>query len=422
MKIFNKSILLLMSLLMVLSLCACKDKQSDDKDSETELVNQGNNIDNIVSNNEKLDICEISTNSLLTAFSEISDIKENFSISTSQYKSLNVNDYSNYTMNNQFIVRCEPLSEQELVGDDFKISSIIDYKGNNEYPSTISITCEYINESDREKAEVWANKVFNRLANQKVADTLSKTAYNTRDAEAYTVDELRVTVSKTVEDFTSTNGKYVATYTMNVVDTAKLTDEIINAEIDDFNPSENASYVLFNTPIISYSEKLSISIPKIGRFFDDTATSTLTQINDIHNIADGYEYNKAYVNYSISSRQNGDTFLTFEATESTNDANKTSQIISVNTKTLDYTNKLDCFYAAEDLLLNLVGNAIELDKYYESSEFSITINADDSAYNFGYPAKLDCRVNNEDDKYSISININTLEEVEDAPETSEVAN
>ena len=417
MKNFNKSILLLMSLLMVMTLCACRDKQTEGKDGETEVINQVDNVKDIVTNNEKLDICEISTDKLLNTFNEISDIKENFDISTSKYKTLSLDDFSNYTMNNQFIVRCEPLDNQNLVGDDFKISSIINYKGNNEYPSTISITCEYINESDREKAEVWTNKVFNSLTNQIVADTLSKTAYNTRDAEAYTVDELRVTVSKTVEDFTDSTGKYVSTYAMNVVDTRKLNDEVITAELDDFNPSGNANYILFNTPVIAYSEKLSNSTYKIGRFFNDTATANLTEIKDIHNEADGNEYNKAYVNYSISSRQNGDTFFTLEAVKNVK-GDRVTQTISVNTKTLDYETKLDCFYAAEDLIKNIVGKDVELEKYFDSDTFSINVDKDSSAYEFGYPAKLDCKVNNESDKYSISININTLEEVENATENT----
>ena len=338
----------------------------------------------------------INKDKVINALNSTDGIYNNFDITTSEYRSIEIQE-SEYVINKTCTILCKLNKKLSYMSDGYQMNIVLEYSGDNEYPNTISITNEFANDVDSNIAQNWSLEIIKKIFNSEISGRMSAVPYNGEPQNGGTLAGRNITLYRGLDDMSSTLGKYMLNYVISIE------NETSKATVNQFNPSSNPKYLLFNTGLIAYNERLEGVIKNIAKVYDDSAVGKLVLMTDLGKDTAIDKYEQAQLKMDIQSAENGTTSL--DVTATANPEHK----LKVSTKTLVFKNKLDAFYNAEDILLMLTGKEIALEDYFEDAEIKLTIN--ESGYNesWGYPLEVTAAVMElTEGGYQIALVINTV--------------
>lgn len=359
--------------------------------------------DAVDSMNGRTGIYSINTESMVNALNSISLIRDNFNKEIEESRYLSYSD-DGYTLSKIYSVVCKPKDVQNVVGQDFMLQTTIEFKGNNLYPSSVTVTYDYTSDKDNNTGLEWAYKLVSSIVNSETGKHMENCSFGKQPVRAYDVNEdLYVTVAKMNDDYTDTIGCKVASYAVEI---KQNNIEGYYAELNDFKSEDNPQFGLFKAGILEYGADMETSTQRIADLFGEGLEAKPTIISDY--------INKTEDNKVKASQSTGDWVVYKDKSEvarfsaNINESGEEPYIkIVFNGQQFD--NVVDAFYNAEDILKVLTGNTVELQDYVKETEFTSTIKQSGLRESYGYPLKLTGKQNKVGDKVYLSISLETTE-------------
>lgn len=407
MRKYRLAISMILSILLILSLIGCK---GDDKVDDTDKVNNDTSNTVKVGTGEDSDVSGtgiygIKTDTLTTALNNIINIRDNLDIST-EYSRYNELTDEGYILSTNYTATCIPKPECVIVDANFKLYVAMEYRGDNKYPTSLTVSYDYTSDKDNTTASEWAYELLGVIVNDNVGSKMKNCGFGRQPVEAYTTGDVSVNVSKFNDDYSDTLGTKLATY---AVELKKNNGDGFYSELDSFSTTENPQYGLFRLGILSYNEPISISQKRIAAIFSDDATIESKILSDHKKVTSEIEEQQSYGLWEIYSTEpinqvkEGETTEVYMAstgmfevgTSLIKDSveNTDSETFYINYTGLAKKNKVDAFYDAENAIEFITGTAIELHDYADKDSFEVVI--DESGYNesWGYPITASFNIN-----------------------------
>lgn len=392
----QKTRLLGLGLASILVLSSCSDKE----DNQTPDISTAPDVAITNPNVNVSKVYELSNDKIEQAIVKIPDMKDAFNIEKLSYRYIEKSDSTYETVRTE-TVHCLSNGTSLPVEVEYYIS--MEYRSNNNYPTSISINYYYEDSKYNDIMSNWTYSIVGAILNDNISNSLRSLVTGTTKDEIYTVDNLKFNISKYNEKVAENNN--MASYAISITNTDSLIEAI---QLDDFNASDNPKFGLFNTPIFGYNETLSYLESKMGEIFKTNGQASTRLISDFNSLTQDIERNIAIGIWDITDSTNNSTYCSLSVTEDTHDG----VILNHTINTLPVEDKLVAFYNIEDILKSIINSTVNLEDYYNTDEFSIIIDKPDEGEALGFPVELTFKntesIIESKTLYDISVNIATV--------------
>lgn len=409
-------------LCMVLLLTSCNKQNTtnvtNDTDSENETTHSQVEID---TTNDEADLqkalLKIKENDLVQYVNMVPGMRSNLDTEYeySQYSELN--DNNKYEASRNYNIRCVPNENNNTVHDDFVLNAHIEYKGDNEYPSSISIMYTFTSMNDHRVGTSWVYDLIRVMINKDTGDQMENLAFGSNfkvedeDTGITTVcsKELDNESGETVEISENSESENVirALYNINCYNNI---GEYYYSDINTFQTNINKNFGLYELGIMSHGENISNTEKRIAGMFDGVNnTANIKIISDYHKENSSELTDQAYINADITVHDLDTTShtgnLVVMTTRNINglDENKTDESFKITFKSFDRDNEDDVYKDIDAIASSI----FVFDDLFESNE--ITIEETKLNNDFGIPAKLTYEITNDDGKYYAAVVIESIE-------------
>lgn len=357
----------------------------------------------------------ITDETMLFAINNIQNLRDNFNVATTSSRYLEKAEDGKYILSTVYNAECIPTSTQAVVGSDFTLQVTMEYKGENKYPSNLTITVNYTDDNDINIASEFAYALVNSIVNSEVGSHMQNCTFGGSATTAYEVgDNTQVLVSKMAEDFTDEVGYKVASF---IVEITQGNSEGYYSSIDAFTPDDNPGFVFYKSGLLEYGASMSDNQTRLAFLFSDGATVEADNLTDYTvsdetgNLAQAYGHWTAYEDgVEIGVLEAGATETTAPISVAEGVTPKTpSNYFYINYTGKTFDNEIDAFYNTEDVLVALTGKEVELQDYIGQSSWELTLNESGLNESWGYPVTLSFnRVSTDDSSYRLSIRIESV--------------
>lgn len=403
----------MMSILMILSLCACKNNNEDGNNTDDTSNTQGSNVNGTNTGNTSFEslgiedslyktLGKLTGDSVLSTVNTINDISSNFELEVISSMSIE-QDTTGCIYNEQYCIQGMPIEGQNVVADDVTLNIVLTTKGGVKHPSSINMSYNYTNEIDRETIESWTYNIIANAFSSELSEILKEAKYNEKLTNVFKSGTITVDVLKQITDYTEDLGNYIISFNIDFIENSE--DDNV-ADLNSFD-MDNASPLLFKNNIIVYGQPLELTAKRISNLYGDSTRSNISLLSDLMVTKGDSKLNKITLKADIMSKYDAEIPLEMVLTESINYEDETSNLISISSRTISQKSKLDAFYNAEELLGAIVGEKVELEKFFDLETFSFYITEENTNNNFGYPLKADLVVVNNEGKHYISFIISS---------------
>lgn len=382
---------LILAIMLVLSLSSC----GNDNQNKNELTKE---IDDSVNASEVLSVSEgINKDIMLTAVSSIDEIKNNYTIETSYVKTLETSDNSGvYNFSKLNYVTCESTSGES------EFNTVLEYKGIDSYPTTLSITYNYKTIDENNKQKEWVYSIVNEMINQETADAFRNCQVGSSIADVAQLENQSLSVSVTEDDLTVENGCFVGTYIVTFKGINNNDDSTEKSDLECINLSENPNCSIFNTSLMDYNETLKSVEDKIASIYGDNHSCKIVNISNADNTSTGKNFGQTSIGFIVTKEEGYNSYWTVNTTKYEDSYN-----VYVYINGITMADKKSVFYNTEDILKFITGNEIKLESFYDSNEFTvdnIKMKLSDST---DCNIKVVGKVINQNESYRIDLEIKT---------------
>lgn len=362
----------------------------------------------------KAPIYDITLDKVEESMESISKLHEVFDIQSSTYRSLQRVE-GGYSYLNTSDILCTPKAEVTGIDPEVRLNGYLEYRGESLYPSSINFGYKYITEEEDKLMSSWVYTLISKLLNDSLSNSMQAIPNgNTKDS-VYKVDNLVFSVSKSNEPLEG--DMKIASYAIMVTESTDgtLVDHSL-IELDKFNPSDNPNYGLFNTPIFSYSETLSLLEDRLGRIWGLNDKAAISLISDrITNTTSGSNID-TMTSWLLTDENSNQIEASIVSNEIyTLETNNSDINLTYSLATLPNSDKKLVFYSMEDILEGMLSAKVELQDYYDSEVFTITLDKPDNVEPIGYPLELSFKseqlIVDGETQYKLSVVATTKQEV-----------
>lgn len=376
----RKLLALVLSVILVSSLAGCKKNNAEDQSNSANGSNTESNstvdVDSLITGKLSSVIREIKTEDIKKAVDAVTEIKDNFVITSTNKSTVSLQDDGTYTSELEYIVMCDSVDGCKVTSAPVSLVITSRYDGGSTNPTVISMTVVYAEKPDLDTAVNWGASIISSLTNKDIANAVTNCGFGQSTKDVYSNGTLSVDVEKYVDNSSDDSKSNYATLSIKIRNTNETSYSTTLENLKLLNTESG----LYNTNLFSTSANLTYSQDRVSDIFGINCDAQLVSLNDASSTdKDGSVTGGNGCSFNVYDKHDENALAKLSVYTSTlPDGTGTVKYI---VSTFSYDNVKDLFYASEDIIKAILGFNVALDKFVTSEgEFEINHIENDKVY------------------------------------------
>lgn len=393
----RKLLALVLSVILVFSLAGCKKNNAEDQSTSASGSNTNSNgtvdVDSLIAGKLNSVIREIKTEDIKKAVEAVTEIKDNFVITSTNKSTVSLQDDGTYTSELEYIVKCDSVDGCKVTSAPVSLVITSRYDGGSSNPTVISMTVVYAEKPDLDTAVNWGASIISSLTNKDIANAVTNCGFGQSTKDVYSNGALSVDVEKYVDNSSDDSKSNYATLSIKIRNTNETSYSTTLENLKLLNTESG----LYNTNLFSTSANLTYSQDRVSDIFGINCDAQLVSLNDASSTdKDGSVTGGNGCSFNVYDKHDENALAKLSVYTSTlPDGTGTVKYI---VSTFSYDNVKDLFYASEDVIKAILGFNVDLDEFVTSDgEFEVSHIENDKVY--------DLKLNKEASNNKMSMNI-----------------